>query len=185
MTGILLKAVEQKFKESQMPNLDDKITNPMSEFKTVAEKRAAYDAARGRAKAFFLDHREIKYIVLGYRGAEFNNVEFIAGAWRIQNKFDYQIINVRGKDFVLGDKLPHQERTKFDFYRAYSVGNNCYGKYIFPSTDYIVAKYATPRGTYWAYGQTIEQARAFLGIKLYDEHQDLIHANLSRPQEQK
>lgn len=27
-----------------------------------------------------------------------------------------------------------------------------------------------------AYGQTIEQARAFLGIKMYDEYQDLIHS---------
>lgn len=182
----IMERVQEKLAKRNAPSPDDKITNPISVFKTVAEKRAAYDAARGRAKAIIQDSDgQLRYIILGCRGAEFNDVEYIGGAWRVQNKFDHKIINVRGKDFVLGESLPHQERTKFDFYRAYLVGNNCYGKYLLCGADYIVAKYETARGTYLAYGKTIEDTRAYLGIKLYDEHQDLIHASLSRSANQK
>ena len=47
---------------------------------------------------------------------------------------------------------------------------------------YYVAKYTTDQGTYWSYGNTIEQARAFLGIKLYDEYMDLIHTHACKNQ---
>ena len=87
--------------------------------------------------------------------------------------------NVRKKLFVIGNKLPHVEHTLFDFYEAYSVGENCYGKYKNVKPDYIVAKYVTARGTYSAYGKTIEDARAYLGIKLYDEFQDVIHKSIN------
>ena len=56
------------------------------------------------------------------------------------------------------------------------VGLNCYGRFIVGGPEVIVAKYDTDRGTYWSYGPTLEQARAFLGIKLYDEYMDLIHS---------
>lgn len=103
-------------------------------------------------------------------------VEFIGGAWRVQNQFTQPIQIVRDRMFVLGKKLPLKEKNHFDFYHASLVSENCYGKYIMNSNQFIVAKYATDKGTYWSYGPTVEQARAFLGIKLYDEYMDLIHS---------
>ena len=104
-----------------------------------------------------------------------SQVEFVAGLWRIQNPFPYDIHDVRGVKFVLTERLPHTEKNLFEFYRASQVAENCYGPFIIPGSQ-IVAKYTTDRGTYWSYGNTIEQARAFLGIRLYDEYMDLIHS---------
>ena len=101
-------------------------------------------------------------------------VEFIGGLWRVQEKFPYTINNIRGVDFVLFEKLPHTEKTLFTFYNAVMVGENCYGRHLIKE-PYIVAKYTTKDGDFWGYGKTIEQARAFLGVKLYDEYKDLIH----------
>ena len=111
-----------------------------------------------------------------------SNVEFVAGVWRVQNPFPYKIQEVRGTKFVLTERLPHIEKNLFEFYRASMVSENCYGKYISGSPKYIVAKYTTDHGTYWSYGDTIEQARAFLGIRLYDEYMDLIHAHACKKQ---
>ena len=150
------------------------IKNSLSDFKTDMEKVAA----------FLRDKNKKKNIVFAYgsdgarvplMGLRIGDVEYVAGLWRIQDEFPYNIENIRKKDFVIGNKLPHIERTLFDFYEAYSVGENCYGKYKFDKPDYIVAKYVTTRGVYGAYGKTIEDARAYLGIKLYDEFQDVIH----------
>lgn len=189
MSGILIEIIKRKLKERHdkkyNPGLDDKIVNPFNlqtgvnpAYTTVAEKRAMYNAA--------LDNREYatdkhsNRIRIGDVGAEFNDVEFISGLWRIQDKFDKKITIVRKKEFVIGDKLPHNEHTNFEFYHAFSVCNNCYGRFIFSTPDYIVAKFETARGTYWAYGTTIEQARAYLGIKLCDEYQDIIRAEINR-----
>ncbi len=106
----------------------------------------------------------------------FNNVKFIGGLWRIQRDFKEPITIVRDKEFVIRNRLPNQEKNHFEYYMADMVGENCYGKYVMSAgAKYIVAKYDTKNGTYWSYGNSIEQARAFLGIKLYDEYMDLIH----------
>lgn len=104
-------------------------------------------------------------------------VEFVGGLWRIQNDFPYRIDRIRDRDMVLVKKLPHQERMPFEYYSAVAVGYNCYGPFISGNPDIIVARYATDDGVYWGYGATIEQARAFLGIKLFDQYMDLIHAH--------
>lgn len=109
-----------------------------------------------------------------------NDVKLCAGLWRIQNKFEHNIQLVRGKEFVLLEKLNRTEKNKFEFYRAAVVGNNCYGRFLVPGNQGVVAKYETDKQTYWAYGPTIEQARAFLGIRLYDEYQDLIDSVVCR-----
>ena len=83
---------------------------------------------------------------------------------------------MRGKEFVLYDKLNRIENNKFEYYNAEIVANNCYGKYLFGTADYVVAKYDTDNGPLWSYGSTMEQARAFLGILLFDKHIDLIHS---------
>lgn len=175
MTGILMARVQNKFDARLAPGSDDKITNALSDFQTVSEKRAAYNAAARAGGVYAVDENGTR-IMLGRPGTEFNNVEFIAGVWRVQNKFDCKITIVRNREFVLIKKLPRQEQTKFDFYSAELVGNNCYGRYVCGVADYIIAKC----GEYSAYGQTLEQARAFLGIKLYDEFQDLIYDEIQK-----
>ena len=103
-------------------------------------------------------------------------VKFVAGLWRMQNThYGYNITQVRDKQFILGDKINHSEKNLFEYYYASEVSKNCYGL-MKPHFDYIVAKYDTDNGPMWSYGATIEQARAFLGIALFDKHIDMIHA---------
>ena len=175
MTEILMNGVAKKLTQKLESHSDDKITNAASEYKTVSEKRVAYNADIQKGGVYAINEKGAR-VLLGRRGAEFNDVEFIAGLWRIQNKFEHEITVVRNREFVLMKKLPYQERTKFEFYSAELVGNNCYGRSVRGVPDFIVARY----GQYSAYGQTIEQARAFLGIRLYDEFQDLIHAEMHK-----
>ena len=81
-------------------------------------------------------------------------------------------------DIVLIKKLDRVENTLFDFYSAKMVNYNCYGPFVidYERPDYIVAQYETDRGTYLGYGRTIEAARAYLGLKLYDEYKEVINA---------
>lgn len=104
-----------------------------------------------------------------------SNVKFIAGLWRVQNPFPYKIQSVQDKRFVLVEKLPYDEKSLFEFYRASGVAENFYGTFILPGNQ-IVAKCTTDRGIYWSCGDTIEQARAFLEIGLFDEHTDAIRS---------
>lgn len=182
--GVLNRLQDERYRLSP----DDKITNPLNSvdakkngldtaYTTVAEKRALYNRALDENAVAHIGFQQT--IPLGAPGAEFNDVEYIAGLWRVQKKFPYKITNVRKKDFVLIKKLPHQEHTKFEFYSAAAItwgGNGCSADIAHP--DWVVAKYKTNRGIYMAYGRTIEQARAFLGIKMYDEYQDLIDAEI-------
>ena len=178
LLGVLTRLANEKMR----PSSNDKITNPLAidtrvhpAYSDVAGKRALYNAAVESQKFAYTDLGAT--VPLGAIGAEFNDVEFIGGLWRIQQSFPYEITDVRGRQFVLLKKLPHSEKTKFEFYSAAGViwGANGASANI-NKPDWIVAKYETPHGIYMAYGQTIEQARAFLGIKMYDEYQDLIHA---------
>lgn len=113
-----------------------------------------------------------------------DDVNLVGGLWRIQNKFEHKIQFVRDKEFVLLEKINRTESNLFEFWRARMVGHNCYGRYfvggdnlVEPSKhDYVIAKYETDNKTFFAYGPTITEARAFLGIRLYDEYQELIHS---------
>ena len=149
--------------------------NKLSEHKTLREKEVAYrgDCIKGArlAMAYSSNGTTVPLV-----DVDISNVEFIGGLWRVQDKFPHKIQYVRGEPFVLQGRLARTERNHFEFYRAARVGYNCYGPYIVSNSPLVVAKYATDCQTYWAYGATVEQARAFLGIKLYDEYMDLIHA---------
>ena len=114
-----------------------------------------------------------------------DDVEFIAGRWCVQEPCPLPIQLVRDRELALAEKLTHTERIPFEYYRAYSVGENCFGKFLSGQPDTIVAKYETDDGVYWGYGRTIEQARAFLGIKLFDQYMDLIHAAACKKKRQK
>ncbi|MDR2413023.1 MAG: hypothetical protein LBD50_02300, partial [Rickettsiales bacterium] len=95
-------------------------------------------------------------------------VEFIGGLWRVQNKFNYNISEVRGQKFVLDKKLTKedlaQEEIKFfDYYQARIVYENCYGPMV-SDTKYIVANFRR----HWSYGNNISDARAFLAVRVLD-----------------
>jgi len=186
MTESLMQIIERKMREryanARAPHDGDRVTNPLAIdsaahkplYRNVTEKRTAYNAALD-SHAYAINANGDR-IYIGTPGAEFNNVEFISGLWRVQRPFNQQITNVRDRQFVLMDKLPHTERTLFEFYRAAHVGINCYGPFCSGIADYVVAKYETDNGTYWSYGRTLEEARAFLGIKMYDEYMYLINS---------
>jgi len=150
----------------------NKYTNPMAEYKDPTAKRRAFRiaAADGRV-AWNAQGREYSM-----RSLNIDDVEFIAGAWRVQNKFEHKIQLVRGEELVLGERINRTEKNHFEFYHAHIVALNCYGRFIVGGPGVIVAKYETDDETLWAYGKTLEQARAFLGIRLYDKYMDLIHA---------
>lgn len=102
-------------------------------------------------------------------------VKFVAGLWRVIDvRHKYNVIDVRDKKFILGDKIDHREKNLFEYYQAALFADNCYGV-MQPIYNYVVAKYDTDNGPIWSYGMTIEQARAFLGIALFDKHVDMIH----------
>ena len=147
--------------------------NSLTELKTEeARQQAYYKAVANHEYAY--DENMHKFLL---RDVPVHRVEYIGGAWRVQRIFNKKITEVRGQKFVLGTKIDKQEKNKFDYYNAYSVCENCYGLYIIDGVNsYIVAKYDTDNGPIWGYGNTIEQARAFLGIALFDKHIDLIHA---------
>lgn len=105
-----------------------------------------------------------------------DDVEFVGGRWCVQVDFPYKISLIRDRELILVDRIPHIERIPFEYYRAYRFGENCFGPFLTDKPDVVVAKYQTDDGVYWGYGNTIEQARAFLGIKLFDQYMDLIHA---------
>ena len=113
---------------------------------------------------------------MGEEGAEHYNVDKVGGVWRIQKKLPQNITKVRDKEMVLIKKLDRVENTLFDFYSAKEVNYNCYGPFVSKVNDYIGAKYETDKETYLGYGKTIESARAYLGLKLYDEYKDVINA---------
>jgi hypothetical protein len=175
--------------ERQRPSLDDHVANELAPYYVkakdkekqseqdklnVAAKRVAYNRALDDGAVAYVGFKQA--VPLGSPGAEFNDVEFIAGLWRVQKKFPYKITEVRNRQFVLVEKLPRTEKNKFEYYKAAAAvwsGTGCSADVAKP--DWIVAKYETPNGVFMAYGQTIEQARAFLAISIYDECQDLIH----------
>jgi len=149
-----------------------KYKNPMAFYTDIASKRRAFHAATAEGGiARDKDGRE--YLL---RDLNIDDVEYIGGAWRVQNKIEGNIQMVRGAEFVLGERINRTERNLFEFYYASRIGTNCYGHFIIPRSRAVVAKYETDTETHWAYGNSIEQARAFLGISLYDKYMDLIHS---------
>jgi hypothetical protein len=150
-----------------------KSRNSFAEYKSIKDKTIAYLRDKD---AGAVAHTE-KNTVVPLASVPVQDVEFIAGLWRVQHSFDYEIQMIRDKQMVLGKKLPHTERIPFEYFEAFSVDENCYGKWITSKPEYIVAKYTTDDGIFWGYGKNIEGARAFLGIKLFDTYMDLIHVN--------
>jgi len=203
MTGILLKMVQKKIddkektkklnffsgvlnrlgNEKHRPHKTDIVINSLSEFKTVAEKRLAYNNALDNG-AMVLTNDD-KRIPLGTPGAEFNDVDFIGGLWRKQYAFEHDTIMVQDKEFVLLNKLERQEHTGFEFYNASSVIWTATGKQSDLKPSYIIAKRETNRGAFYAYGcyitegkNALSKARSHLACKLFDVFQDVFEAEM-------
>lgn len=151
-----------------MSKKQNKLAYHDSDFDKVRD----FNAARSCGEVAYFSNGN----TVSLNAVKLHDVEFIGGLWRFQDKFPYKIQDVRGESFVLFERLPRIEKNHFEFYRAQRVSQNCYGYYMVGGPSQIVAKYATDQETYWAYGNSIEQARAFLGIKLYDKFSDLIHS---------
>ena len=164
--------------------------NPLSDFikplkdgtlptnlQSQALKTSAFFADVYNVKAYVENNTSIR---LGDEGANLEDVDRINGFWCVQKDFPYTITNVRGKDMVLIKKLNRVENTFFEFWSGKMVAYNCYGPFVFDGDidNYIVAMYDTDNGPRMAYGKTIDAARAYLGMKLYDETKDIINGIL-------
>lgn len=151
------------------------LPNPLRTHKTFEDKKRAYMqdvvSSKGNAVAYASNGKPIPL-----RDVPVENIEFIGGLWRVQNPTEYTISHIRDLDLIMGDKLPRQENTFFEYYKAMRPTFNCYGIItIGDKFNMVVAKYTTDTGTHWGYGYNIEEARAFLGIRLYDMYKDWIH----------
>lgn len=148
----------------------NKQRNPLAT-QTLEQKRIAYN--RDCAKNIVAYKSDDSVIPL--RATRLEDVEFIGGLWRVQDKIIHNVRIIRDQSMIIGTRIEHNEKTFFEYYRAARLAYNCYGP-IKPCFDMVAAKYSTDKGTYWSYGKTIADARAFLGTRLYDEYMDLIHA---------
>ncbi len=109
------------------------------------------------------------------------DVEFIGGLWRVQTRVDYDLFTIRDRRFIMGPRIDLTERNYFEYYKiAPAPMYNCYGPIFALTYDMVAARYVTDTREYWSYGKTVADARAFLGIALYDEYMDLIHAAACR-----
>ena len=159
-----------------IPGPNDCWSNPYDKYKNAAEKAAAWEKA---CDELAINQRNETFPVKDFNMAD---LAFVAGLWRIQDKCHHTITRIRDKDMFLLNKLNRVENTLFTFWNAKEVVFNCYGvigmdgKNIEP--DYIVATYETDDGILSGYGKTLEGARAFLGLLLYDKYKDLIHESI-------
>ncbi len=179
-----LQEFRKKHAKPKIKRKKDHPLNPLSDY-LYGTDRCEGEARLVKIAHFANDVREKqaiaedgRLITLGDDGAEDKDVDLINGQWHIQNDFDYEKIKrIRDKDMVLIEKLPRKENTLFEYWTAKVVGYNCFGPFVSKGNtyDYIVAKYKTDNGALWGYGKTIEAARAFLGLKLYDEYKEIIH----------
>ena len=181
----LLKSIKYAKDNRYVPQPTDTITNPLAlivdkgngiKVPTLAQqiqyKREKFNAALDAGAIAY--KRNGKPIPLGTHGAEFNNVELFDDRWCVQEVLKQKTIISRDNlEFVIYEKLPRQEHTNFEFFRAGLVQNDWYGKTV-EKDSYIFAKKDTNKGTFWAYGKTIADARAFLTAKLYDVYQEII-----------
>ncbi len=154
-----------------------KYPNPLRTHKNSASKKRDFIAARDAgAVAYKPDISTVPLSKL-----KMADVEFIGGCWRIQTHADYNLQQIRDKQFIMGPRIDIREKNRFEYYQIAEVPTfNCYGPISAPKFNMVAAHYVTDRGEYWGYGKDIASARAFLGIRLYDEHEDIILAAISK-----
>lgn len=112
------------------------------------------------------------------KGAEIDEVEYIAGLWRLQIDFPHKIQHVRDRYFIIGERLPVHESNKFDYYQAQFIDFNCYGPFMLG--DAIVGHFKTARGNFCGYGKNIPEVRSFLASQVFDAYRDVIHVDIAK-----
>lgn len=169
--------------EKYRPKSTDMILNPLSNFKTVAEKRLAFNRALDNKETALINDRDS--VPLGTPDTGFNDVDCVGGLWRKQYKFPHKTVMIQDKEFVLLNKLERQEHTGFEFYNASSVVWTAMGKHCDFQPNFIIAKRKTNRGTFYAYGcyitegkNALSKARSHLACKLFDVFQDVFEAEM-------
>ncbi len=110
------------------------------------------------------------------RGLKYDAVEYVGNEWRLLNTFEDRIRLICGEEFILGERLKHIKDSRFEFYRARPIGQNCNGRRHVFTIEVIVVKYKIGNQTYWVYGNTIEEAYAALSGILYDKYTKLINS---------
>ena len=157
-----------------IPEHNDCWSNPLDKYKNTREKSAAWVSA-SHNNNYAIDSQGNKKPVKDF---DMSQLAFVCGMWRVQKKLAWPIQYICGQDMVLIRKIPNSKKTLFDFYRGKAVKYNCYGPCIIKdhNYDFIVAKYETDEKTYWTYGKSVQEARAFMEMKLYEEYQDVINA---------
>ena len=118
-----------------------KYKNPLAEHKTKIQKCRAFISDRNSGKKAYKSDNT----VVPLKEVNVNDVEFIAGFWRVQDYFDYNIQQVRDRKIILGQRLEYKENTFFEYYQATTLAYNCYGP-IFLGFDMVAAKYTTDKG---------------------------------------
>lgn len=97
--------------------------------------------------------------------------KFIAGLWRFRDKptKNYKVVRVHDRNLILGKKLDIQERDdfKFEYYTASAEKYDLFGVLV-PDFNLYVAKCHTNKGIMLRYGETREDARAFLRGAIMD-----------------
>lgn len=150
------------------------INTELSDLDSVAEKRRRYNAALKNHEKALCPGGEEK-IPLGSDGAKFNDVDLLGGLWRIQKPFDtrgYEMVEIRGKKFVLLKKLDRQEYTEYQYYDAASVTWGAFGLGSDFSPIFIVAKAVNKYGTFYSFRckltspSPLEDARSYLACKV-------------------
>jgi len=167
---LLWRLSDEKYRLSP----DDKIINTeLSDLKTVAEKRRRYNLDLENQKMAMLPGGVM--VPLGSDGAKFNDVDLLGGIWRVQKPFDargYEMVEIRGKKFVILKPINWQEYTGYSYYDAASVTWGAFGLNSDFSPDFIVAKAVNEYGTFYSfrckitYANALEDARAYLACKV-------------------
>lgn len=109
------------------------------------------------------------------RDLNINDVEYIGGEWRIQNKAPENMKEIQGRHVVLGERIPGPKNSFFEFYNAQLVSVSCYGYYVLKEPKIVVAKYETDEHIYWSYSVTLEFAQSAIEVCMYKKYRDLIH----------
>ena len=144
--------------------------NPLSEYKNLKQK---YRAFVGDKNAGMFAHNSDGTIV-PLKALRADDVEFIGGLWRVQNKNNYNVRKIGDRDIIIGDEIPYFGPSFFDYYRASYLTYNCYGP-LMPNYNLVVAKYDCGDEEFWAYAKNITMATAYLGMHLYDKYKSLIN----------
>lgn len=191
---ILYRLSDDRFR----PSPDDKIVNPISKFKTVAEKRAAYNRDVANNEMAYDDNKEIP---LGSDGAKFNDVDYTGGRWHKQKQFDpgdYEMVNIDGKYFILMEKIDIPKTTDFQFYahanfEFYEAADVWWGlcgltRDTYFKPQYIVARCTMNQDTFCAQTrkscvESLMNAGSRLGCKIFNKYYDLIATEFNKSKE--